>query len=107
MKKKLTTSGSGWEIYLAKPILKLMGINPKSSQVLFRIEKRELIIKEIKPCELESYQNSMIRKFTKSGSGYALYISNTILELLDINPIEDYIEYELNYNVLTIRKIEN
>lgn len=107
MKKKLTTSGSGWELYLAKPILKLMGINPKTSHVLFKIEKKILIIKEIKPNELENHQNLMIRKFTKSGSGYALYISNTILELLGINPIEDYVEYELDDNILTIRKIEN
>ena len=107
MKKKLTTSGSGWELYLAKPILKLMGIDPKVSKVLFKIEKKVLIIKEIKPQELENHENLMIRKFTKSGSGYALYISNTILELLDINPIEDYIEYELDDNVLSIRKIES
>ncbi len=107
MKKKLTTSGSGWELYLAKPILKLMGIDPKVSQVLFKIEKKVLIIKEIKTNECENYENLMIRKFTKSGSGYALYISNTILELLNINPFEDYIEYELDDNILTIRKTEN
>ncbi len=105
MKKKLTTSGSGWELYLAKPILKLMGIDPKNSLVLFRIEKKVLIIKEIKSDKLEDTKNLMIRKFTKSGSGWALYIPNTILELLDINPVEDYVEYEVDNEILKIRKI--
>ena len=107
MKKKLTTSGSGWELYLAKPILKLMGIDPTSAQILFKIEKKVLIIKEINPQELENHENLMIRKFAKSGSGYALYISNTILKLLDVNPMEDYIEFELNDNVLSLHKLES
>ena len=46
----------------------------------------------------------MVRKFTKSGSGWALYIPNTIIELLDINPAYDFIEYEIDDNLLTIRK---
>ena len=104
MKKKLTTSGSGWELYLAKPILKLMGIDPKLSKVLFKIEKKVLIIREVKADESDNVKNFMVRKFTKSGSGWALYIPNTIIELLDINPAYDFIEYEIDDNLLTIRK---
>ena len=104
MKKKLTTSGSGWELYLAKPILKLMGIDPKLSKVLFKIEKKVLIIREVKADESYNVKNFMVRKFTKSGSGWALYIPNTIIELLDINPAYDFIEYEIDDNLLTIKK---
>lgn len=104
MKKKLTTSGSGWELYLAKPILKLMGIDPKLSKVLFKIEKKVLIIREVKADESDNVKNFMVRKFTKSGSGWALYIPNTIIELLDINPVYDFIEYEIDDNLLTIKK---
>ena len=47
----------------------------------------------------------MNRKFFKSGNGWALFISKTILELLKVNPETDFIEMQIENDVLKIKKI--
>lgn len=50
--------------------------------------------------------NSMERKFFRSGGGWALFINNTILQLLKINPETDKVEYIIENDVLKIKKIK-
>lgn len=49
----------------------------------------------------------MERKLFKSGGGWALFVNSTILKLLKINPEEDKVEYEIENNVLKIKKAES
>ena len=44
----------------------------------------------------------MNRKFFKSGNGWALFISKTILELLKVNPETDFVEMQMENDVLKI-----
>jgi hypothetical protein len=46
----------------------------------------------------------MKRKLMRSGNGYALFLSKTIIELLKINPEVDFIEFEVESNTLKIKK---
>lgn len=104
MKKHLRESGMGWKIYISKPILKLLGANPKTMKALFTVKGKTLEITAIKPEEVDNSENLMLRNFGKSGSGWGLYIPNPILELLEINAEVDLIEYEIYEKVLTIKK---
>lgn len=49
----------------------------------------------------------MNRKFFRSGNGWALFVSKTILELLKINPEKDFIEMQIENDVLKIKKIKD
>lgn len=46
----------------------------------------------------------MKRKFFRSGNGWAIYVKKAIIELLKINPEEDYVEMLIKDNVLLIKK---
>ena len=46
----------------------------------------------------------MKRKFFKSGNGWAFFIPKAILELLKINPEKDFIEVQVENEVLKIKK---
>ena len=49
MQRKLVSSGTGWELYMPKDVLKLLGINPSETRVLFKMDKNVLkIIKTAK-----------------------------------------------------------
>lgn len=50
-------------------------------------------------------QVTMKRKFFRSGNGWAIYVKKAIIELLKINPEEDYVEISIKDNVLLIKKI--
>ena len=103
MKKKLVPIGNGWSIYMPVHILKLMGVDPKNSNVLFDIEDKTLLVKEIAPNNPD-VNKLLIRRFIRSGHGFALYIPNTILELLDVNPENDLVSLEINKQTLIIKK---
>lgn len=49
----------------------------------------------------------MERKLMRSGNGWALFMSKTIIELLKINPETDFVEMQVENNVLKIKKKEN
>jgi hypothetical protein len=51
-------------------------------------------------------ENNMKRKLMHSGNGYALFLSKTIIELLKINPEEDFIELQVENDVLKIKKAD-
>ncbi len=46
----------------------------------------------------------MKRKLFRSGSGWALFFPKTIIELLKINPEMDFVEIEIENDVLKIKK---
>ena len=44
MKKNLIRNGSGWAIFIPKPILELLGINPEEDQIEMKVENEVLKI---------------------------------------------------------------
>lgn len=48
----------------------------------------------------------MKRKLMRSGNGWGLFLSKTIIELLKIDPEKDFVELEIENNTLKIKKSE-
>ena len=103
MKKSLTSNGNGWELHIPKPILKLLNINPVDTKVLFEIKNKVLHVTPLDfPFDNEKYKNALVKKFTRRGGGYSLFMSQTILELIDIDPELDKAEIEVDDKILKI-----
>ncbi len=106
MQKKLKSSGNGWEFYFTKPILKLLGYNPKETNLLITSKNKTLYIEPIEENDLERYKDNMVRKLQKSGCSYGLYLPAPLIEILDVNPENDAIDVEICENKLFIKKYE-
>lgn len=104
MKKSLISTGTGWDLYIPKPILKLAGFIPQEDRFLLTVEDLVLKITKISPDEVDNYKGFMVKKLTKCGSGWSLYMPIPLLELLNINPETDMVEYSINGQILTIKK---
>ena len=50
-------------------------------------------------------EKNMKKKLIKNGSGWAVFMPKTILELLDLNPEIDQIELEVENKTLKISKV--
>lgn len=46
MKKKLFRSGGGWALFLPKPVLELLDIDPENNQVEIEINNKILTVKK-------------------------------------------------------------
>ncbi len=105
MQRKLVSSGTGWKLYMPKDVLKLLGFNPQETSVLLRMDKNVLKISKIDPDNIN--QDLLIKKFNKSGNGYGIYISNSIIQFLELNPETDEVKYTIENDVLNITKAES
>ena len=76
--------------------------NPAETRVLFKIEKD--VLKIIKTGFDINNPHLLIKKFNKSGNGYGLYISNSIIQFLEINPEIDEVKYVIEDEILNISK---
>jgi len=103
MIKKLTARGNGWFLNIPKPIIKLLGLNPETSSVQFKIINKILYVKEIFP-DNPDFDKYLVRKLSKKNSSRGLYMPNSILELLEINPESDLINIDVEDNVLIVKK---
>ncbi len=48
----------------------------------------------------------MKKKLSRSGSGWALFMPKTLLELIDVNPEMDMLEVKVENNIIKITKAE-
>lgn len=104
MKKSLSTNGNTWQLYISKPIAKLMGITAKERTVLLTIENKILTVLIIKNDELNKVKDLLTKKLIIRSSGYGLNLPLPILELIDINPEKDLLEIEIQGKKLIIKK---
>ncbi|MFI3300170.1 MAG: hypothetical protein R3Y28_01995 [Candidatus Gastranaerophilales bacterium] len=104
MKKQLKSSGNGWVLAFSKSLLKILGYNPNDIRVLMTVKNGILYIQPIKDEDLEKYTNNMVRKFQKNGGGYGLYFPTTMLEILNVNPEQDFLDIEIDEDKLIIKK---
>ena len=106
MKKFLKSSGTGWNLYIPKDILSLAGIEPSKHKVLFTKRDNVLFLEKLDPeCE-KNIEGLLVKKFHKNGNGWTLYMTNSILELLDVNPETDAVECDVNGHILSVKKAQ-
>lgn len=103
MIKNLTARGNGWHLGIHKNIIKLLGVNPETASMQFKIKNKILYVQEILP-DNPDYEKYLIRPFSKKNTGWGFYMPNSILELLDINPETDQVELEIEDTTLIIKK---
>ena len=103
MKKYLNTNGNSWQLYLSKDLVKLLGITDKDYTVSLNIENNILYVEK---SNVDNASN-LTKKLIKRGSGYGLNFTIPILELLNINPENDYLDIEFNNKKLIIKKLQN
>ena len=49
----------------------------------------------------------MKKKLSRSGSGWALFMPKTLLELIEVNPEKDLLEIKVENNVIKITKAQD
>lgn len=106
MQKKLKSSGNGWELYFSKPLLKLLGYNPKETKVLITSKNKSLFIEPLSNDDLQKYEDNMVRRFQKSGGSFGLYLPSPLLEVLEIDPETDFLDIDIDENKLIIKKAQ-
>ena len=106
MKTNLQTNGNTWHLYINKTIIKFLGITDFERTVLLTLENNILNIRKIPNEDINNYKNLFCKKLVKRGSGYGLNFPISLLNLLDIDPEKDQIEFDINGQVLTIKKAE-
>ncbi len=104
MQKKLKSSGSGWELYFTKPMLQLLGYNPKETVLLITSVNKTINIEPVE--DLEKYKNNMIKKLQRSSNSYGLYFTQALLDVLEFNPETDILDIEIAGNKLIIKKLQ-
>lgn len=103
MERALTARGNGWLMILPKTLIKLLGLNPETSKVQFKIKNKILYVQEIFP-DNPDYEKYLVRTLSKKGSSYGLYMPNSILDLIAVNPEKDKLNIEIEDNILIIKK---
>ncbi len=102
MQRKLVESGTGWALYMPKDILRLLGFDPKTTVVQYKIEHDLLKISKVDPQNVD--KNFLLKKINKSGNGYSLYLSSSIVQLLELKPEIDEVKYIIENEILYIKK---
>jgi len=104
VKKSLSTNGNTWQLYISKPIAKMMGISEQNKIVTLTIQNKILTVRVINNADLDKANNLLNKKLIKRSAGYGLNLPLPILELLDINPETDLLEINLEERDLKIKK---
>ncbi len=105
MIRKLMARGNGWVMIIPKTMLKLMGLKPETSKVQLKIVNKILYVQEIFP-DNPDYDKYLVKPLSKKNTSYGIYMSNLILDLIDVNPETDKLNLEIEDNVLIVKKAE-
>ena len=98
---KLTIRNNSVFLYLTQAMLQLMHIVPENAYFIFTLRNKILYITQAKE---EEKADSYASKIRKTGSGWGIYMSKSLLEFLDINPETDAINVDIEGNVLIVKK---
>lgn len=104
MIKYLSNNGNAWHIYLTKPILQLLNANPLETKFLLTIKNKTLIISKISEDKILKLENPLVKRIRKAGSGYGIFLGQTILELIDVNPEVDMVDISIEEQTLIVKK---
>lgn len=100
----LQSSGNAWQLYINKPYIKLLGITQEEYTVLIEANDKVLSVRNILNSELDEYKNFLCKKLIKRGSSYGLNLDISLLELLEINPEVDEVDFNIKGRTLYIKK---
>ena len=106
MKKKLKPSGNGWVLYFQKSLLKLLGYKPDEIKILIVAKNSCLYFSPVCKDELDKYKNNMVRNFQKSGGGYGIYWPAALIDVLNVDPANDYIDVEIDEDRVIVKKAQ-
>ena len=106
MKKKLKPSGNGWVLYFQKSLLKLLGYKPDEIKILIVAKNSCLYFSPVCKDELDKYKNNMVRNFQKSGGGYGIYLPAALIDVLNVDPANDYIDVEIDEDRVMVKKAQ-
>ena len=106
MIKKLAIRDNSSFVYLTKPMLQLLRIIPKDAKFLFTIKNKILYIDKVSDEQLSDTDMQFVTKIRKIGSGYGIYMAKSILELIDVNPLEDFVDMTVEEQTIVIKKAE-
>lgn len=81
-----------------------MAVTAEEYTVHFNIENKTLFVKKIPKNEIEKYKDLLYKKLIKKKAGFCLNLPVPILEMLEIDPEKDMVDYEVNGLVMTIKK---
>lgn len=104
MKRRLSANGNSWHLYLNKPLAQFLGITKDEYTVLLKIKNKVLYVTKVANADIQSYENRLCKKLIRRSSGYGLNIPAPLLEMLEIDPEIDEIEFNIEDDVLTIKK---
>lgn len=102
LQKKLAQNGNSWVLYISKDFANFMNITENSRQVILVYKDDTLFVQKF--YETEVSLNISIKKLIKRGGGYGLILTLPLLNLLKIQPETDYVDMNINFGVLIIRK---
>lgn len=103
MRKKLVAQGNGWMLYINKDFCDLMHISLKEKNVILTIQNKILYIQNAR-----NYDNQnklyISKKVVRRGNAFGLYISKTLLNILEINPETDNVKIDIYNSSLLVKK---
>ena len=98
---KLTIRNNSVFIYLTQAMIQLLHIVPENAYFIFTLKNKCLYITE---ADNNSRELPFATKARKTGSGWGIYLSKSMLEILEINPENDLIDINIEDNVLIVKK---
>ena len=98
---KLAIRNNSIFIYLTKAMIQLLHIVPENTFFIFTLKNKCLCITE---ADETSKNMPFATKVRKTGSGWGIYLSKSMVEILDINPETDFIDIDIEDNVLIVKK---
>ena len=103
----LQSRGNAWQLYINKTFVKLLGITKEEYTVHIEAGDGVLLVRKIPNSELEKYKDLLCKKLIKRSSSYGLNLDSSLLELLEINPETDEIDFKVIGQTLYIKKANN
>ena len=93
-------------LYFQKSLLKLLGYKPDEIKILIVAKNSCLYFSPVCEDELDKYKNNMVRNFQKSGGGYGIYLPAALIDVLNVDPANDYIDVEIDEDRVIVKKAQ-
>lgn len=104
LRKKLCAQGNTWQLYINKTFVKMLGITKEEYTVHIEADEEGLTVKKVPNAELDKYKDLLCKKLIKRGSAYGLNFDVSLLELLEVNPETDEIDFKVIGQTMYIKK---
>ena len=98
---KLTIRNNSTFLYLNQAMIQLLHIIPKDASFVFTHKNNMLYITFAKD---EIKDSPYVTKIRKTGSGWGIYMSKSMLEFININPETDYVDINIDNETIILQK---